>query len=171
MASLTGVERRLKYLPKSWTGFAGMIVGVVLIFLGRDMLDDVGALRDRTEQRVAIVQGETLAFTTIAGVDYVIPLPDECKRGEPPPKRGCIELYETGDEVLIWYDKTEPTHTWEGSTPGGGMATGTLYAGLILVTFALVTLYMAFVLPPIKAASARLQEIVKRAPRPPGPQA
>jgi hypothetical protein len=161
----------LKYLPKTWTAFAGATVGVLLIFLGLDLLDDVGALRDRTEQRVAVVQGASLEFTTIAGVDYVIPLRNDCKRAEPPPKRGCIELYETGDEVLIWYDRTDPTHTWGGSTPGGGIATSALYAGIILLTFAFVTLYMAFVLPPIKAASARVQEIVKRAPPPPGPRA
>ena len=140
------------------------MVGALLIFLGLNMLEDIGALSDRTEQRIAVVQGKALVFTTIAGADYVVALPDDCKRAERPPKRGCLERYETDDEVLIWYDRAEPTHTWKGSTPGGGMATAVLYAGIILIVFALVTLYMAFVLPPIKAASARLQEIVRRSP-------
>jgi hypothetical protein len=157
----------LRYLPKSWTGFVGIALGVLLIFLGLAMLDDVGLLRDRTEQRVAVIQDGTFNFTTIAGVDYVLPLDDDCKRAEPPPKRGCIERYQIGDEVLIWYDSAEPTHTWKGSTPGGGIATGVLYSGIILIVFAVVTLYVAYVLPPIKAATARMKEIVGRAPRPP----
>lgn len=156
----------MKYVPKSWTGFAGLIAGVLLIFIGLELLEDVGILRDRTEQKVAVVQGEDLHFTTLAGVDYVVPLDNTCKHAEPPPKRGCIERYADGDEVLVWYDNADPTHTWEGSTPGGGIATSVLYAGIILVTIALVTLYMVFVLPPIKEASARLQEIIRRAPRP-----
>jgi len=71
-----------------------------------------------------------------------------------------------GDEVLVWYDNADPTHMWKGSTPGGGIATSVLYGGIILVTFALVTLYVVFVLPRIKQGSARLQEIVGRSLRP-----
>jgi hypothetical protein len=153
----------VKYVLKSWTSLASLAVGVLLIVVGLALLEDVGALRDRTEQRVAVVQGDTVRFTTFAGADYVVPLDDTCKRAEPPPRRGCIERYQMGDEVLVWYDNTDPIHTWKGSTPGGGTATGILYAGIILVTFAFVSLYMLFVLPPIKAASARLQEIVGRA--------
>ena len=67
---------------------------------------------------------------------------------------------------MIWFDETDPTHTWKGSTPGGGIATSALYAGIIMITFALVTLYVTYVLPAIKAASGRLQDIVGRAPRP-----
>lgn len=156
----------MKYLPKSWTGFVGLIVGVLLIVVGLGLLEEVGVLRDRTEQRVAVVRGEDLHFTTLAGVDYVVPLENTCKHAEPPPKRGCIDHYADGDEVLVWYDNANPTHMWEGSTPGGGRATSVLYAGIILVTFALVTLYAAFVLPRIKQGSARLQEIIRRAPRP-----
>ncbi|MDA0797531.1 MAG: hypothetical protein O2826_11685 [Chloroflexi bacterium] len=156
----------MKYVPKSWTGFVGLIVGVVLILVGLELLEDVGVLHDRTEQRVAVVLGDDLHFTTLAEVDYVVPLDNTCKHAEPPPKRGCIERYADGDEVLVWYDNADPTHMWEGSTPGGGVATSALYAGIILVTFALVTLYAAFVLPRIKQGSARLQEIIRRAPRP-----
>jgi hypothetical protein len=157
---------RVKYVPKSWTGFAGLVVGVLLISIGRDLLEDVGILRDRTERRVAVIQGEDVHFTTLGGVDYVVPLDNTCKRAEPPPKRGCIEHYADGDEVLVWYDNADPTHMWKGSTPGGGIATSVLYGGIILVTFALVTLYVVFVLPRIKQGSARLQEIVGRSLRP-----
>jgi hypothetical protein len=156
----------VKYLPKSWIGFATLIPGVVLIFIGLELLEDVGILRDRTEQRVAVVQGVDIRFTTLAGIEYVVPLNNTCRRAEPTPKRGCLERYVDGDEVLVWYDNADPTHTWEGSTPGGGVATSVMYTGIVLVTFALVTLYAIFVLPYIKQGSARLQEIVRRAPRP-----
>ena len=156
----------MKDLLKSWPVLASLAVGVLFIFLGMALLENVGELRDRTEQRVAVVENAQVRFTSLAGREYLVPLQDSCKRAEPPPKRGCIARYVTGDEVLVWYDSSNPTHMWKGSTPGGGTATAFLYAGIILVTFTFVTAYMLLVLPSIKSASARLQEIVNRQSRP-----
>lgn len=148
-----------------WLSLSLLVVGVAFIVIGMMLLEGVGELRDRTEQTIAVVDSDSFNFTTLAGADYSMPREgNNCKRAEPPPRRGCIETYEIGDEVLVWYDAADPTHTWEGSTPGGGTATGSLYAGIVLVVIALVTLYMKLVLPRIKATGARVNEIVHRSP-------
>ena len=146
-----------------------LLAGGLLVVTGLMLLERVGELRDRTEQTIAVIEADAINFTTRAGVEYSLPLEgNNCKRAEPPPRRGCIETYQVGDEVLVWYDSADPSRTWEGSTPGGGIATGSLYAGIVLLVIAFVTLYMALVHPRIKAASVRVNEIVHRSPHDPG---
>jgi hypothetical protein len=157
---------RTTLILKSLGGFPALILGIALIILGMVLLEGVGELRDRTEQTVATVEAGELRFTTLAGVDYAFGLPDTCKRAEPPPRRGCLERYLDGDEVLVWYDNAQPTYTWEGSTPGGGRATGSLYAGIVLVVWAVVTMYVTYVLPQLRVATARVRDIARRGPRP-----
>jgi hypothetical protein len=156
----------VKSVLKSLGGFPSLILGILLILLGLVLLSTVGDLNERTEQVVATVGAGTLQFTTLAGVDYELELTDTCKRAEPPPRRGCIEHYAPGDEVLVWYDSADPTHTWEGSTPGGGRATGALYAGIVLVVLAVVTLYVAHALPVLRVATRRVRDMAGRGPRP-----
>ena len=159
----------MKYLRKSWVSYITLVAGALLLVTGLSLLEGVGELRDRTEQTIAIVEADAINFTTRAGIDYALPLEgNNCKRAEPPPRRGCIETYQVGDEVLVWYDSADPSHTWEGSTPGGGIATSALYAGIVLLVFAFVSLYMALIHPRIKAASVRVNEIMHRSPHDPG---
>lgn len=156
----------MKPVVTSLSGVPSLVLGVVLILVGWLLLDNVGDLNDRTERTIATVDAGSIVFTTQAGVSYTLPLPDTCKRAERPPRRGCIERYQTGDQVLVWYDAADPTHTWKGSTPGGGLATGALYAGIVLVVLGLVTLYAGYVLPPLRVAGARMKKIVGRGARP-----
>jgi len=155
----------LRPMVTSLSGLPSLVLGIVLILVGWLLLDGVGELSDRTEREIATVAAGNMLFTTLAGVDYVLPLPDTCKRSEPPPRRGCLKRYETGDEVLVWYDAADPTHTWEGSTPGGGLATIALYGGIVLVVLAFVTLYVGYVLPPLRIAGARMKGIAGRGSR------
>ena len=154
----------MQHLFKPWVGFTALVLGAVLIGIGLMLLADVGELTDRTEQSVATIQDGTFSFTTIDGVGYSLPLKENCKRAEPTPRRGCLEFYENGDEVLVWYDAADPAHTWQGATPGGGMATVVLYGGIVLATFAFVALYFLYVLPRIKVALAFVGDIARRGP-------
>ena len=145
-----------------------LLAGLGLLTSGMILIEKVGGLSDRTERVIALIEEEAINFTTLSGIEYKLPLGDNnCKRAEPPPRRGCLELYEEGDEVLVWYDAANPSHTWEGSTPGGGLATGFLYGGIVLVVIALVTFYMVLLQPRVKAAGTRANELMRRSPRPP----
>ncbi len=116
-----------------------ILIGIVLIIVGEATLSGIGDIADRTSRAVALVEQDTLRFTTDDDVEVVVPLLSDCKRSAGT-GRGCIERFETGDEVLVWYDSADPQRVWQGTTPGGGMATLVLYSGVVLVTAGAVAL-------------------------------
>ena len=138
------------YHPKIRDAMIALVVGVGLIVYSLIALRPVDALRARTEQRVATVQDSQLYFTTISGQDIAVPLIAECKRRDPA-GHGCIEPYQNGDQVLITYDSANPTHVWNGATPGGGWLIVALLVGVGLVTTSLLLFYFLLVMPKAKA--------------------
>ena len=62
---------------------------------------------------------------------------------------GCLERFENGDEVLVWYDSADPTHTWVGTAPGGGGAAFVLYLGIVLTLIGSMYLWFIFFHPPL----------------------
>jgi hypothetical protein len=123
-----------------------VVVGVTLITVGRLQISNAGDLYDRSERLIATVMDGHLEFNTVAGRSMTVLLQDDCKFAEPPPDRGCLERYDNGDEVLVWYDPEDPSRTWEGSAPIGGGATFVLYLGIVLTLVGV--LYLWFILHP-----------------------
>ena len=118
-------------------------LGAVLVAAGAVWLSNVGALSDRTELATALMSPEgTLRFTTTSAEQITVALGDNCKRrtGAPPGRR-CVEYLQPGDEVLLRYDTSDPTHVWRGSTPSGGSAAALLYAGISLITVGTIGLW------------------------------
>jgi hypothetical protein len=124
-----------------------IIIGAALTVVGGFIITEIGELSDRTQQAVAVVEGDTARFVTIDGADVVILMGDRCKRRVPAPGRGCAVPFKVGDEFLLRYDEADPRHVWSGATPGGGRATGMLYAGISLITVGLVTLLVLLKVP------------------------
>jgi hypothetical protein len=137
-----------------------VVVGLALLLLGNARLTSVGELRDRTEITLAVVAGTSLTFETDAGERITVSLLDECKqRITKPPASGCQAYFEPGDEVRVWYDSADPRHVWQGSTPGGLSATLLFYAGVTLITVAIVFLWFS---SGAAAATVRMGRSLKR---------
>ena len=134
-----------------------VVLGTALLVVGRAWINDVGELHDRSERVIGTVKDGSLEFTTVSGRSIVVVLEDDCKFGEPPPGRGCLERFENGDEVLVWYDSADPTHTWVGTAPGGGGAAFVLYLGIVLTLIGSMYLWFIFVHPPLARWIARMK--------------
>jgi hypothetical protein len=124
-----------------------IVIGTMLAVIGWFMLSEVRELTDHAEHTIASVQGDTATFTTNAGSEVVISMEGRCKNFDRRPGGGCAREFAVGDEFLLNYDTTEPTHFWTGATPGGGKATGTLYSGIVLVAVGLITLLLLIRMP------------------------
>lgn len=120
---------------------AGLVIAILAVVVGLVRLEQVGELAGRTERSIAVYENAVLTFTTDAGETITIPQADDCKRYAPPPSRQCQHRYADGDEVVITFDSSDPTHTWRGPTPGGQLAAGLLWGGIALGIFALLWLW------------------------------